>query len=268
MREKLYKILEVSDGNNIASSIYDYFMIVVIIAGIVPLAFKQENFAFTVIELTCFSVFALDYLCRWLTADFHLGRGKLSFLLYPFSFMAIIDLVSMLPSVTVLNDSFKLVRIIRLFRAFRVLRVIKAFRYSKNIKIISEVLKKSRRSLATVGTLAVVYIIVSALVVFNVEPDTFPTFFDAVYWATISLTTVGYGDIFPVSVAGRVVTMLSSMVGIAIVALPAGVITAGYMKELELEEREKLIAKLAKNSETAEESEEQTEGTADSEISE
>ena len=70
------------------------------------------------------------------------------------------------------------------------------------------------------------------MIVFNVEPDTFSNFFDAVYWACVSLTTVGYGDIYPVSTAGRIFTMLSSIVGIAIVALPSGIITAGYMDAL------------------------------------
>lgn len=66
----------------------------------------------------------------------------------------------------------------------------------------------------------------------NVEPDSFNSFFDAVYWATVSLTTMGYGDIYPVTEIGRVVTMISSLFGIAIVALPAGIITAGYMDEI------------------------------------
>lgn len=61
----------------------------------------------------------------------------------------------------------------------------------------------------------------------------FDRFFDAVYWATVSLTTVGYGDIYPVSDAGRIITMLSSILGIAVVALPAGIITAGYMDKLQ-----------------------------------
>ena len=73
---------------------------------------------------------------------------------------------------------------------------------------------------------------IAALVIFNVEPDSFNSFFDAIYWATVSLTTVGYGDIYPITTIGRVVTMVSSVFGIAIVALPAGVITAGYMKEI------------------------------------
>ena len=85
----------------------------------------------------------------------------------------------------------------------------------------------------TVGMLALGYIFVAALVVFSVEPDSFDNFFEAIYWACVSLTTVGYGDIYPISTAGRVVTMLSSIMGIAIVALPSGIITAGYMEALQ-----------------------------------
>jgi voltage-gated potassium channel len=73
---------------------------------------------------------------------------------------------------------------------------------------------------------------------FSVEPDSFRNFFDAIYWAVVTLTTVGYGDIYPTSDTGRIVSMLSSFVGIAIVALPTGIITAGYMKELEWQGRE------------------------------
>ena len=105
-------------------------------------------------------------------------------------------------------------------------------RYSKSLTIIMRVIENSRDALWAVVTLAIGYILVSALVVFNVEEESFHSFFDAVYWATVSLTTVGYGDIYPVTTAGRVITMVSSMFGIAIVALPAGIITAGYMEEL------------------------------------
>ena len=77
------------------------------------------------------------------------------------------------------------------------------------------------------------YVFVSALVIINVEPESFESFFDAIYWATVSLTTMGYGDIYPVTTIGRAVTMISSFFGIAIVALPAGIITAGYMREIE-----------------------------------
>lgn len=94
------------------------------------------------------------------------------------------------------------------------------------------VFRRSKEPLIAVCTLAGAYILVSALVIFNVEPDSFDTFFDAIYWATVSLTTMGYGDIYPITTAGRIITMISSIFGIAIVALPAGIITAGYMNEI------------------------------------
>jgi voltage-gated potassium channel len=84
--------------------------------------------------------------------------------------------------------------------------------------------------------MAIAYILISALVIYNVEPESFKTFFDAIYWATISLTTVGYGDIYPITTIGRIVTMISSTFGIAIIALPSGIITAGYLAEINKDE--------------------------------
>lgn len=208
-------------------------MIVVIILSLIPLAFKAENIFFTVLDKVSVSVFIVDYFLRWITADYKFKKASpVSFIKYPFSPMAIMDLLSILPSLTIISDGFKLLRLLRLLRALRVLRVFKAMRYSRSFKIIGNVLRSSKDSLIAVCALAAGYIVVSALVIFNVEPDSFNTFFDAIYWATVSLTTVGYGDIYPVTTIGRVITMISSLFGIAVVALPAGIITAGYMNEL------------------------------------
>ncbi len=233
MRKRIYEIIELSNGSDLWSSIYDYFMMFVIIASLLPLAFKQDNIIFSVVDKIAVTVFIIDYLLRLCTADYRYKKKSISsFFRYPFSLMAIIDLISILPSVTLLNSTFKLLRIFRLIRAFRVFRVLKVLRYSKSFKIITSVFKKQREPLLAVGTLAVAYIIISALIIFNVEPNSFDTFFDAVYWATVSLTTMGYGDIYPVTTIGRTVTMISAIFGIAIVALPAGIITAGYMNEI------------------------------------
>ncbi len=236
MRKKIFDIIEPSKKSNILSSIYDGFMIVIILLSLLPLCFKQTNNVLTVLDNVCLIVFIVDYLLRWITADYKYDKKSLvSFVRYPFGIFAIIDIVSILPSISVLNSGFKLLRIFRMARAFRVFRAFKMFRYSKSVRIIASVFKKSKESLIAVGTLAIAYIIISALVVFNVEPESFNNFFDAIYWATVSLTTVGYGDIYPVTTIGRVVTMISSVFGIAIVALPAGIITAGYMSEIEKE---------------------------------
>ena len=234
MRARIFEIIEKSKDGDQISAYYDFFMLFIIIASLVPLAFKEETTAFIVIDKICVCIFVVDYILRWMTADYKFESSSvLSFVRYPFSFMAIIDLLSILPSLSIISRSFKMLRLLRMFRAMRVFRIFKAMRYSKNVYIILEVLKKTKRSLIAVCILAGGYILIAALVIFNVEPDTFDNFFEAVYWATVSLTTVGYGDIYPTSSIGRIFTMLSSFFGIAIVALPAGIITAGYMKELE-----------------------------------
>ena len=232
-RKRLFEIIEKSSGNDTLSSVYDWGMIVVIILSLIPLAFKEHTTALVIIDKVTVVVFIIDYLLRWATADFKLNNtGAEAFVKYPFTMMAIIDLLSILPSLTVVNSGFKVLRVLRMIRALRVVRVFKGIRYSKNFEIIGNVLKKSKNSLVAVCVLAFGYILVSALVMFSVEPDSFESFFDAVYWATVSLTTVGYGDIYATTTIGRIITMISSIFGIAIVALPAGIITAGYMNEI------------------------------------
>lgn len=238
MRRRLYEIIELSSEGDKWSSYYDFFMMVVIFISIIPLAFKDNNIVFEVIEKVTTVIFVLDYLWRLITADFKIKNGLKSYVLYPFTPMAIVDLLAILPSISMLNDGLKIFKVIRLFRTFRVFRVFKAVRYSRNIQIVLNVFRKQKESLLVVGGIALLYILVSALIILNVEPQTFENYFDAVYWATVSLTTMGYGDIYPITVIGRVVTMISSVMGIAIVALPAGIITSGLMDELNSEHKE------------------------------
>jgi len=239
MRRRIFEVIEVAEDKDILSKVYDVFMMIVIIISLIPIASKRSDGAFGFIELFTTIIFIIDYVLRLVTSDHKLKKGGRSFLIYPFTPMAIIDLLSILPSLIAVNGALKILKVLRLLRTLRVFRVFKVIRYSKSITIIINVFKKQKESLLVVGGLAVGYILVSALVVISIEPDTFPTFFDAVYWATVSLTTVGYGDIYAVSAAGKVITMISSIFGIAIVALPAGIITAGYMDELDKQKKSK-----------------------------
>ena len=206
-----------------------------IIVSIVPLAFKETNSVFQWMDYITVGIFVIDYLLRLITADYKLKQSVFSFFIYPLTPMALIDLLSILPSLFVLNSSLKLLKVFRLLRTLKVFRAFKFLRYSKSFEIIASVFRKQKRILSAVATTAIAYILVSALVIYNVEPESFDTFFDAIYWATISLTTVGYGDIYPVTTVGRIVTMFSSVFGIAIIALPSGVITAGYLTEINKE---------------------------------
>ena len=231
-RKRLFEIIESAKESDRVSNIYDVFMMITIIASIIPLAYKEELPLFVTIDRIAVIVFIIDYILRLMTADYKLNKGGLSFVLYPITPMALIDLLCILPSLSIISNSFRLLKVFRLFRTFRVFRIFKAIRYSKSIHLIKNVFINSKKPLITVGFLAVAYVMVSALVIFNAEPDTFDTFFDAVYWATVSLTTMGYGDIYPVTTIGRIVTMVSSVFGIAIIALPSGIITAGLMEEI------------------------------------
>lgn len=232
MRKKLYSIIEPAGNGTKLSSIYDFIMMATIIISIIPLAFKETNLIFQWIDYITVGIFVLDYILRLFTADYKLNKSAASFFVYPVTPMAIIDLLSILPSVTVLNSGFRLLKLFRLLRTLKVLRAFKFLRYSKSFDVIASVFKKQKKVLSAVATMAVAYVLISALVIYNVEPESFETFFDAIYWATISLTTVGYGDIYPITTIGRIVTMISSVFGIAIIALPSGVITAGYLSEI------------------------------------
>lgn len=182
-------------------------------------------------------IFIIDYVLRWITADLKLNKKGWSFVLYPITPMAIIDIMSILPGLNLLNPAFKIFRLSRVLRVFRLLKLI---RYTDKVALFLNVIKKERNVLLSVLVIAVFYIFLTALIMFNAEPrinpetgaETFASFFDALYWATVTLTTVGYGDLCPVTELGRFISMLSSLFGVAIIALPSGVITASYLDEL------------------------------------
>ncbi len=234
IRQKIYDIVELKEVNSLASRLYNQFMLILVVISMLPLAFKEDYAIFAITDVVVVSVFILDYLLNWFTADIRFGqRGIWPFIRYPFSLPGIVDMLSILPALAFIHDGFRLLRITRGLRILRMLAVFKMVHHSQNMVLVVRTLKESRDSLLAVGYLAAGYILVSSLIIFNVEPQTFPSFFDALYWATVSLTTVGYGDIYPVSTIGRCVTMFSSLLGIALIALPAGIVTAGYLNALQ-----------------------------------
>lgn len=238
LQRKIYYFLnEDKRKEEPANKIYDWYMLVMIIASIVPLMFIREYRVFAVIDTVTVIAFIIDYLLRWYSSPIQLKRGWKSYFLYPLTPMAIIDLLSILPGLYLINPSFKLFRLTRLLK---IVRLLKITRYSSKIRMFFNVLKKERHVLLAVLLLALFYIFLTALIMFNAEPhvnpntgeETFHSFFDALYWATVTLTTVGYGDLCPVTSIGRIVSMLSSLFGVAVIALPSGVITASYLEEL------------------------------------
>ena len=235
MREQIYKVVKKAEPGDVISKYYDVFIMVVAFISVCPLMFKESNSMLVMIDTITVYILFTDYIFNWITYDYKLKKhSPWVFVAYPFTPFALIDLVSILPSLGLLGAGF---------RILRVLRVFKVLYYSKTFSYVANVFKNERKTLGYVLIIALAYIFVSALAMFAYEPDTFDNFFEALYWATTALTTVGYGDVYPVTEVGRLISMISSLFGIAVIAMPAGVVTAGFMDEIgrakELERLEK-----------------------------
>lgn len=237
VRERINELIAPRKGNTL-SRLYDGIMLCAIVVGIIPLMFREQCSVFVYFDWFSCCCFLIDYVLRWLTADLRSKKKSgIAFLVYPFTLIAILDMLSILPTFNLVNQSFKIARVSRLLKIIRVLKII---RYYEPLEITLSVVRRQRKVLWIVFSMALFYVFITALIMFNAEedinPDTgrflFNNFFDAFYWATCTLTTVGYGDLYPISETGRVISIISSMVGIAIVALPSGIITAGYVEEL------------------------------------
>ena len=220
------------------SHVYDCMMILAIVIGTVPLLFREQRPLFVYFDVISGVIYMVDYLLRWLTCDLRSDKPKWkAFLLYPFTPMAIMDFLSILPTFHLLAPSYKLTKAVRLLKIFRFTKIV---HYFAPLEIFVTVLKKQWKLLLAVLFVAFFDILVTAIIIFQseheIDPVTgeyvFKTFYDAVYWAAITLSTVGYGDLYPVSNMGKTLSIFSSLLGIAIIALPSSIVTAGYMQEL------------------------------------
>ena len=237
MRTRLHEIVGRPGPGDFTSRLYDFFIVVVALCSIAPALFHANTLGsdatrlLSTVDITTAYILSFDYLLRWMTYDIEAGkRGQVrQFLKYPFTFSAIVDLLSILPTMNILPSGF-------LF--LRALRIVRLFRYSRQLAVIVNVFVQERKTLGSVFMLAVAYILATALVMFTFEPSTFSDFMDAVYWSTITLTTVGFGDICPNSDLGHILTSISSIFGVFIFALPAGIMTGGFLQQLRQKEEE------------------------------
>ena len=228
-KRRIYEVIEVSSIGDASSRAYDVLMTTTVIVGLVPLTLKTDNFYTFVIEIMTALILFIDYCARVYTADYKMGYKHIrAYIAYIFTPLAIFDLLSILPVIYLLVP----IPSLRLLKLIRIFRVLKLIRYSKTMIVIANVLRKVKTQLIAVLILITIYIFVSAMLIFQLEPDLFTSFFDALYWATISITTIGYGDIYPTTDIGRFITMISALMGVAVIALPSGMITAAYMNEI------------------------------------
>ena len=238
-KNKLATIIDADRGSSRVSRIYDYCMVVVIVLSLVPMMFLGGGYRW----LNCISwvagiVFLLDFIARCYVSP--IDRYKIGcpwWRRYPFSFMGVVDFLSILPLFGIVNSKFSL---FKFFRLVRIVALIKFTRYSTKDDILLRVFQNNKNVLKDIGIFIFLYILISALLIYNVEPhinpstgqETFATFFDAVYWSVVTLTTVGYGDIYPTTILGKIISICSMVFGIGIIATVSSVITAGFIEEI------------------------------------
>ena len=199
--------------------------------------FAAEYFAF---ESFSVAVFTVEYALRlWscTTSPRYAGpvRGRLKFIVSP---LALIDLVAIVPAYLP-GDVVWDLRYVRVFRMFRLLRVLKMARYSRTLQTFASVAAAKRWDLGIVAFLLGVLLTVSSITMYFAEneaqPDVFSSVPAAMWWAVVTLTTVGYGDIYPVTPLGKVLGAVIAIIGMGLFALPAGILAAGFAEEMHRE---------------------------------
>ena len=245
MRRRIYTVLTVANDGDSLSRSFDIFLVVLILlnatavvaASVQPLG-SQYALLFRGFEVFSVAVFSVEYVLRvWSCVEdsrySHPVKGRLRFILTP---LAIIDLLAILPFY--LSFITTDLRILRVLRIFRLLRMAKIARYSKTLQIFGRVLVATRTQLLLTLLLMAVLLLLSSSLMYAVEqqaqPDAFSSIPAAMWWAIATLTTVGYGDIYPVTTLGKLIGSLISIFGIGMFALPTGVLGAAFLEEIRI----------------------------------
>ena len=228
LRKRIFEIIEPARSMDRQSRIFDHGILCLILLNV--LAVILESFSgiyfhfekeFEVFEILSITVFTLEYLARIATADFlyrdsKRWRASYSYICSP---MALIDLLAILPFFLPMVIPLDL-RFLRILRLTRILRVLKINRYTKSLNMIACVLKRKKEDLFVTLFVTFLLLLLAASVMYYVEsdiqPEGFPNIIASLWWAVATLTTVGYGDVFPISVIGKVLSGIIALLGIAL----------------------------------------------------
>jgi voltage-gated potassium channel len=233
-RKVLYNIVEDNTTRN--GKYFDFFIQGLILLSLVSFSLEtipdiSENIISFLYYLEVFTVslFSLEYLIRiWVS------KKPVS---YVFSFFGIIDLLAVLPFFLV---GYLDLRFLRAFRILRIFRALKIVRYNKAMKRfgLAFILVKEEIVLFFVCTIILIFITSAGIYYFENEaqPETFKSIFHSAWWSIVTLTTVGYGDIYPITLGGRIFTFFVLMIGVGLVTVPAGLVASALSKAREIEE--------------------------------
>jgi voltage-gated potassium channel len=250
-RRRVFEILEVVNPEDFTTRVFFVFITTLIIANVFAvmldtvedLHIKYYD-VFWRFEVFSVGVFTLEYLLRiWSCIENVNFRSPITGRLkFGFTPLALVDLFAILPFYLPLLIPFDL-RFIRILRLFRVFRVLKVGRYSEAMKTVSDVVKKTKEEVVTsIFILLILLMIVSTLMYYaehEAQPQKFRNVFDAMWWAIITLTTVGYGDIYPVTLIGKILASIAAILGIGMFAIPAGILASGFLEEIQKKRRKK-----------------------------
>jgi voltage-gated potassium channel len=245
MRRRVFTLLSTAESGDRASRMVDVFLAVLIVANVLAAIFQTVESLyqawhvwFDAFEIASVAVFTAEYALRiWsCTTDPRYRSpigGRLRFALTP---LLLIDLLAIAPfylsSVITLD-----LRMLRAVRLVRLLRVLKIARYSESLQVLGRVLVAKRQELlVTLVPVGVLLVIASTLMYYterDAQPDQFSSIPAAMWWGVATLTTVGYGDVFPVTAAGKVIAAFIALLGIGLFALPAGILGSGFVEELQ-----------------------------------
>lgn len=240
IKRRVFEIISRAENGDRMSRVFDVSIMMLIIVSILSIILQSyESLAsryadlFYCSEVFTVIVFSVEYLLRIWTADQLFPEERHPRIKYALSFMAIIDLLAVLPFyLPFLTADLRFLRMVRLFRLFRLLRVFKLGRYFDALQVIVQVLRESTAQLVISIVLCLFVMLFSAIVMYTVEnpvqPEQFPNVIASLWWAICTLTTVGYGDVYPVTAIGRFFAAVISLVGIGIIAIPTGIIAGGF----------------------------------------
>ena len=242
---KLFNLIRDDDENNFASTIFDSILIFLILLNVVIIIIDTFNNInvnikkiFYYIEIVSIIIFSLEYIARVWTSVYIYPNKKsaIARLKYMFSFMAIIDLLAIIPfylSLVFIIENLLILRILRLLRFFR---LFKLNHYTDAMTRIINVIKSKYYQLICSICIVLILILLSSVLMYYVEhdkqPEIFKNAFSGVWWAIVTVATVGYGDIYPVTVLGKLLGTFIAMLGICFLAVPTGIITAGFVEQI------------------------------------